>query len=252
MKPLRPTEERYEQAQRVKELIELLESFLAGRIERSDITRWVYQQWPPGSDQGGPFLLHGTAHAVVSSIWNIEERSDEEYLVRPQDVAAYLEWLKHGALFDSDGQTLVTLALPVDTLRGMTRTQEIRYWLDGIGWQWELRFASAATGRCFVATSNLTEVHRCHIYKRRSDDAMQAVEDLVECLALAGPEITYRDEAVDLERLPRWALCRQDDNGQRYEMTTFLSYTRALREADVFERRGHKQSYWVERRSPAT
>jgi hypothetical protein len=82
-------------------------------------------------------------------------------------------------------------------------------------------------------------------------DATQAAEDLVECLALAGPEITYWDKQVEIERLPRWSLCRQDDNGQRYEMTTFLSYARATREAEVFERRGHKQSYWVERKNPA-
>ena len=43
-----------------------------------------------------------------------------------------------------------------------------------------------------------------------------------------------------------WALWRQDDNGNRVRIDTFATREAALARQVEFERRHHKQSYWVE------
>ena len=45
---------------------------------------------------------------------------------------------------------------------------------------------------------------------------------------------------------PRWALWRQDDNGNRELMRRFASRADAEREMRDYEARGHKQTYWIE------
>ncbi|MFB9316193.1 hypothetical protein [Cryptosporangium minutisporangium] len=43
----------------------------------------------------------------------------------------------------------------------------------------------------------------------------------------------------------RWAVWRQDDNGNRYEIVRKDSRAEAEALAAEFEARGHKQMYWV-------
>ncbi len=45
---------------------------------------------------------------------------------------------------------------------------------------------------------------------------------------------------------PRWALWRQDDNGNRVLMRRFADLADAEREQRAYEARGHKQTYWIE------
>jgi len=45
---------------------------------------------------------------------------------------------------------------------------------------------------------------------------------------------------------PRWALWRQDDNGNRVLMRRFAGIEEAEREQRAYEARGHKQTYWIE------
>jgi len=45
---------------------------------------------------------------------------------------------------------------------------------------------------------------------------------------------------------PRWALWRQDDNGNRVLMRRFADLAEAEREQRAYEARGHKQTYWIE------
>jgi hypothetical protein len=40
-------------------------------------------------------------------------------------------------------------------------------------------------------------------------------------------------------------VCRQDDNGNRFEVKRHLSQEEALRLVAEFEARGHKQFYWA-------
>ena len=41
-------------------------------------------------------------------------------------------------------------------------------------------------------------------------------------------------------------LLRQDDNGNRYQVSRHATREEAQAAADVYEARGHKQLYWVE------
>jgi hypothetical protein len=47
-----------------------------------------------------------------------------------------------------------------------------------------------------------------------------------------------------------WVLSRMDDNGNTFEMERFETKERAEAERRIFERRGHKQAYFVERDQP--
>jgi len=44
----------------------------------------------------------------------------------------------------------------------------------------------------------------------------------------------------------RWKLLRQDDNGNRFEISRFSSRSEALEILAEFEKRAHKQTYWLE------
>jgi len=50
------------------------------------------------------------------------------------------------------------------------------------------------------------------------------------------------DTAIDY----RWRVCRQDDNGNSFAVSTGLSESAARNQAAEFEQRGHKQLYWAE------
>jgi hypothetical protein len=53
-----------------------------------------------------------------------------------------------------------------------------------------------------------------------------------------------------LQRPPAsWVVWRQDDNGNRFEVGACTSRCEAAETAATFESRGHKQTYWVEKRS---
>ena len=52
---------------------------------------------------------------------------------------------------------------------------------------------------------------------------------------------------TDIDRSPQtWAVCRQDDNGNRFVVETGLTQAEAERLAALYEARGHKQLYWVQ------
>ncbi|MCQ4082351.1 SPOR domain-containing protein [Streptomyces sp. RB6PN25] len=44
-----------------------------------------------------------------------------------------------------------------------------------------------------------------------------------------------------------WAVIRQDDNGNRYRVGRYATREEAQRVCDVFESRGHKQLYVIEK-----
>lgn len=43
----------------------------------------------------------------------------------------------------------------------------------------------------------------------------------------------------------RWTVWRQDDNGNRYEVSRHETQAEAEAQAAMMEMRGHKQTYWV-------
>jgi len=44
-----------------------------------------------------------------------------------------------------------------------------------------------------------------------------------------------------------WQLKRQDDHGNQYVMATFNSEEEASKALVLYEGKGHKQTYWIER-----
>ncbi|MDI1482679.1 hypothetical protein [Polyangium sp. y55x31] len=246
-RPLSP-EEQTIQAERVRELVDLLGAFLEGRKDRAEIARWMGTGWRREGVRGRLIAHHPLARIVFSSLAAIEKRCGDDFLVRREDVTGYLEWLTtrgQRRLISPDALAEVTLSL--DTLTAETRGAAVRFFLYGLGWCVETHFVSAGTGRLFWALALLDRPSPVEIRGVRGDDPTEAAQDLAEALALDTPEVQWIEPRIDVAALPRWSLWRQDDHGQRYEMSTFLSYSRAMRECATFEARGHKQMYWVRR-----
>jgi hypothetical protein len=60
----------------------------------------------------------------------------------------------------------------------------------------------------------------------------------------ADPRLVPRPERT----ANRWTVWRQDDSGNRFLVALGLSHSDAAKMVSEFEQRGHKQSYWAERR----
>jgi hypothetical protein len=54
-----------------------------------------------------------------------------------------------------------------------------------------------------------------------------------------------------IDQVMRYELWRQDDNGNRARIAVFATEAEAERERAMYEARGHKQMYWVERAEDA-
>jgi hypothetical protein len=59
-------------------------------------------------------------------------------------------------------------------------------------------------------------------------------------------DLARGDEAWFADEPLTWRLDRQDDNGARFEIAVYSSRCEATAAAHELERRGHKQTYWVE------
>jgi hypothetical protein len=160
-------------------------------------------------------------------------------------------WPENGGQGDDlvgDSDPLVALAPGIDALTAKTGgTTPVRYWLDGIGWYLEMRFAAPTTGRPFAAFTNAEgEEGPIAVHKRRDDPWRQALIDLFEALEIDERDTLGLRPDIDLDALPTWSLWRQDDNGNRFEMDRFHSYAKADAQQQMFTARKHKQLYWVE------
>lgn len=237
-------EERHDQAKRVAELVGLLRAFLEGHKDRADIARWTAL----AARQRSLFPRYGAAHAVFESLLNIEEPFGDSFVVRNQDVAAYLDWLTQGNAFRAASEPLFSIPIPIEALANITGGRDERSWVDGLGWMVTLRFASFATGRCYFAMAPLCHERRLSsIHAHRDDDPVEAARDVIEVFALDESEVEHWHSQLDPAKLPHWTVWRQDDHGGRYEVATYLAYSRAMRECTEMENRGHKQMYWVEK-----
>lgn len=242
---LQLAELRCAQTDRVRSLVERLCALLDGRATRSEVRAWARELWPPEAGQGSPFTS-GTATAVFSALWNLDERHGGADVVRDSDLRVYLRWLREGDWCQRDEVPLIGLERDIDELAAQTGTEPFRWPLEGLGWLVSLPFCAPATVRPFIAHASLSRPSRLDIHKLRSDDPHAAIVDLFEALAIDDADVGHLDPRVDLSRLPTWALWRQDDNGNRFEMARFRSYAKACAQEQLFTARGHKQNYWVE------
>lgn len=69
------------------------------------------------------------------------------------------------------------------------------------------------------------------------------LDEILEALGLTSEKIIYLYEDVKLIPHELW---RQDDNGHKFLVETFICKTDAVKAMKDFEGRGHKQTYWVE------
>jgi hypothetical protein len=55
----------------------------------------------------------------------------------------------------------------------------------------------------------------------------------------------HMDQGQPIKRPGTWAVWRQDDNGNRFEVARYGSKAEAAEHAADLESRGHRQTYWV-------
>jgi hypothetical protein len=240
-------------------MVRVLRRFLEGRATRSEVAAWTRRVWPDaGRRQGGPFPGYGAATSVFDSIWHIEAPWPEGgYAVRDSDVESYLDWLTRGEGFVGDDRWLLIFDESGAWFRERYGLPYCRYVVEGLGWKEEMPFVCDYNGRPFVALADSADTvgyvpRSVTIYHRRGDARTDSLRDLFETLALDESDCSFVAEDVDLSRLQRWTLWRQDDNGNEFEVGTYGSYAKALRLQKEYESRGHKQMYSVAARGTET
>ncbi len=242
-------EEAFAQRLRVREMRDLLDAVLRGTRVRADVTAWTRRVHDPETYEPSVFAGHGVANTVFDSIWNIEEQSDAEPVIRERDLRAYIEWLDRGGLRRPSETLLACLDWPMPALEARVGLEAVRFMREGLGWTDALTFASHASGRTFVAQSSwLAPAPRCSIASvGHDDDGAAALSDLLDTLAIDASELAPIDGGPVLDELPRFALVRQDDHGTRYVVQVFRGYAVAVRACERMQGQPHKQTYWVER-----
>ncbi|HNL91234.1 MAG TPA: hypothetical protein PKH05_19290 [Nitrospira sp.] len=242
---LEKAEQFRQQTELVRTMAAKLRALLAGHVNRAEIREWTREVWPLGSGQGNPFKW-GEAASIFDSVYNIDEEHNDCPLVRDREIRAYLRWLTEGETFHADEEPLAILAHDIEKFAAAVGGDAIRWWLDGVGWCVEVRFCAPAIGRVFLAHSRLDRSNELSISKLSRDDWHVAIMDLFEALAIDDKDCTAISPKVELPRLPLWAVRRQDDNGNNFEIDRHRSYTKACAQAERLTARGHKQLYWID------
>ena len=233
---------RLERARAVRDLINVLRALLEHRMTRPQAAAWAAEL----RSSGGPTFDSATALAVFDALAWVDERDGDGQQVRDVDLHAYLAELRGGACFVGDRDPLVRLRLDLDQLAERVGTKPTRWWCSGLGWFEELRFATLASERPFVATAAQGQREHVDVYKLARDPWRDALIDLFEHLVVDDHDAIAFDPAVNLAELPVWALWREDDNANRFEMERYRSYSKAELHERIYRERGHKQFYWVD------
>lgn len=237
-------EQRREKIERVRLLIRNLCALLEGRMTRDEVQTWLLEEQAKAGRRG-PFPSQ-PALCVYESLLSLDERWEDDFLVREADLRAYLGWLAEGECFHSDGDALFVLERDIDEFAAQTWTEAVRWWHTGLGWWLSLQFCSPASGRPYVVLAELTSPARLGLHAQAGVDRNDAIADLFELLGIDDRDVTFIHPSVDLERLPVWALRREDDNCNRFEIDRFRCYVKAYAQQQIYEARGHRQTYWIE------
>lgn len=234
----RDAEQELAVAARVAELVTLAERLLAGEVSRAEAMAWAAAHDRPhasslfGANRAARDL-HRCLYALASSV------------VRDCDVRHLLAVAHLGEV--SFACELGSAPVSIAKLPALAGRPSFRFDGDGLGWFEAVRFASPATGRAFLAASQLQppfgERTVFATTALITADRAEVVADLLDTLALDLDDVVL---AVAVE-LPRWQLWRLDDNGQRAIVATFSGLAKARAALAAFEARGHKQTYWLDR-----
>lgn len=235
-------EQRREQAERVRTLADHLQSVLAGQTTRAELLAWLRAL--PVRDPLGPFRS-GIVASVYDSLLQLDLPWPDGPLIRDVELQAYLLWLTDGCdTFDDD--LLFMLGRDIEVFAGERGAPAVRWWNQQLGWWVSLQFATPASGRLYVAHAALERPNVVGVHKQPHDDLHAALVDVFEALAIDEADVSCLHPLADLTRLPTWALWRQDDPGNRFEMARYHSQAKALAQVQLYAARGHRQTYWVE------
>ena len=215
-------------------MLDILRALLEGRMTRAQVQAWAHARRPASFDSA-------TAAAVFEALLGI----DDEDIVRDVELRAYLDALEVGQRFVGDADPLVCLRMELDALAEQVGATPIHWWTAGLGWARELSFAALASGRPFVAIARADQPERVYVHKLARDPWQDALVELFEQLAIDDREAIGFDPQVDLAELPVWSLCREDDNGNQFEIDRYRSYAKAELYERIYTDRGHRQSYWI-------
>lgn len=236
-------EERAAQADRVAAMAGMVERLLAGEATRPEVQAWA----AAARRAGGPLAGNPVADDLDACLDALDVDQAGHPLLDDADLRDHLDALRRGApaCRHEVGKVARTAralahALAVPCTRGR---------LAGVGWQEVTRFASPVTGRAFAAWSGLDRAGppTATVYTTAvGADAAHAevITDLLETLAIDLDDITGLRSPVEL---PRWHLRRVDDNAQTATIATYSGHAKARAALAVYEARGHKQLYWLER-----
>lgn len=223
-----------------------IEAVLAGELTRSAALAQIQAiaaECPEARDR---FRGHGDASAVFASLLNLTETTASgEPLVREVDLRGYRRWLIEGSPFIGTPDWMVGLPISMAELANLVGDEPVRFWNEGLGWFVELRFCALASGRPFAATGALEGATGIGVHFRQADIVHEAVVDLFEMLAIDDHDVTLHPD-IDLAQLPQWALWRQDDNANRFEVERYRCYAKAVALEQMYTARRHRQSYWVD------
>ena len=240
-------EKRFDVASLTLEMVALVQRFLDGHATREELCSWAHQI----QNVHGHFVFarNGAADALHTCLWNLDERmpNTEEPLVRRVDLIDHLTAVRSGEpRFDPD--EIATLTLTTQAIAERTGTPVIRIAVEGLGWFEVARFASPATGRCFVAFARLQDAPnaqssiRTHRYPAAGEERAKVLSDLLDTLGID------MDETVWSECRPsrRWRVMRAEDNGNTALVAEFTGYAKARAHLAIYEKKAHKQTYWID------
>lgn len=191
--PVADRAERAEKSAFVRELRARLSGLLVGAQTREGVAAWARAV-------ESPKRLFGDAAAVHDSLCSVDEAPGGELLIRRHDLEAYARWLRAGEAFLGDDEPLILVSPGcLGQLDDVDATEPVRFWYSGLGWWFERRFMSPATGRPFVAFLGEDTTYGFAVHKQRNDDALPALADVVETLQLDPSEIDFVQDGVSLE-----------------------------------------------------
>lgn len=243
---LRRAYDRLQLQQRVRAMLATIEAILAGEITRAAALVQINELAAACQDAGRRFRGHADASVVFESLLSLDQYTEAgQPFVREVDLRAYRRWLLEGPTFIGTKDWVVGLHMSIDELAGLVGGEPVRSWNAGLGWFVELRFCAVASGRPFAAIGALEQSGGVGVHFRRDDIAHEALVDLFETLAIDDHDVVLHPD-IDPTQLPQWALWREDDNGNRFEIERYRCYAKAVEQERIFTARGHRQSYWVD------
>jgi len=243
-----------ERSLRAQELKAVLGDFLAGRTSRAEVEMSALAIAERAERRLG-FLA-----STIDSLVNATEVQHGEFVVRREDFEIYARDLSEG--YDRFEATPLMTVPQSAVFAACARHASpwSRSWVAGLGWFGFANIGSPATGRRLrltwvdldLAPGSMSGAKPfAGVVVPRGVDADEAARDAIETFELSDEEILELHPDVRASAWPRFVVVRQDDHGNRYDVSESRSEMYALARLARFESLGHKQTYSIETREPA-